>query len=140
MDDLDFSKLAGAPKPAPAPAAQPPAQLYIPAIARQFFESVGREETVAPGTVFFAENEKASRILLKRDKMYLLLEGNVQLSARGRPLGAVKVGEIFGEMAAISDSPRSATAVARSDCRVIALDDKQFRSEEHTSELQSPTN
>ena len=40
----------------------------------------------------------------------------------------MKAGHIFGEMAAISDSPRSATAVARSACRVIALDDKQFYS------------
>jgi CRP/FNR family transcriptional regulator, cyclic AMP receptor protein len=124
-DDLDFSMPAGVPKPAPAPAA-PQAPTYIPAIARAFFESVGKEEAVAAGAVIFAENEKASRILLKRDKMYLLLEGHVALSARGKPIGAVKVGEIFGEMAAISDSPRSATAVARSECRVIALDDKQF--------------
>jgi CRP/FNR family transcriptional regulator, cyclic AMP receptor protein len=122
MDDLDFSKPAGAPKPA-APASAP---IYIAAIARAFFESVGKEEAVAAGIVFFAENEKASRILLKRDKMYLLLEGQVGLTARGRPLGAVKVGEIFGEMAAISDSPRSATALAKSQCRVIALDDRQF--------------
>lgn len=128
MDDLDFSKPAGAPKPGPAPTAQPQAPLFIPAIARAFFESVGREETVAAGTVFFAENEKASRILLKRDKMYLLLEGQVALTAKGKPIGAVKVGHIFGEMAAISDSPRSATAVARSECRVIALDDKGFTS------------
>jgi CRP/FNR family cyclic AMP-dependent transcriptional regulator len=125
MDDLDFSKPAGAPKPA-APAPQPQAPLYIPAIARAFFESAGKEETVSAGTVFFAENEKASRILLKRDKMYLLVEGQVALSAKGKPLGAVKVGHIFGEMAAISDSPRSATAVAKSDCRVMSLDDKQF--------------
>ena len=123
-DDLDFSKPAGAPKPA-APA-QPQAPLYIGAIARSFFESVGKEEAVPAGTVFFAENEKASRILLKRDKMYHLLEGQVVLSAKGKPLGMVKVGDIFGEMAAISDSPRSATAVAKSQCRVIALDDKQF--------------
>jgi CRP/FNR family transcriptional regulator, cyclic AMP receptor protein len=122
MDDLDFSKPAGAPKPA-APASAP---IYIAAIARAFFESVGKEEAVAAGIVFFAENEKASRILLKRDKMYLLLEGQVGLTARGRPLGAVKVGEIFGEMAAISDSPRSATALAKTPCRVIALDDRQF--------------
>jgi CRP/FNR family transcriptional regulator, cyclic AMP receptor protein len=122
MDDLDFSKPAGAPKPG-APASAP---IYIAAIARAFFESVGKEEAVAAGIVFFAENEKASRILLKRDKMYLLLEGQVGLTARGRPLGAVKVGEIFGEMAAISDSPRSATALAKSQCRVIALDDRQF--------------
>jgi hypothetical protein len=57
MDDLDFSKPAGAPKPA-APASAP---IYVPAIARAFFESVGKEEAVAAGTVFFAENEKASR-------------------------------------------------------------------------------
>jgi len=120
MDDLDFSKPAGTPRPA----AQAP--IYIAAIARSFFESVGREEAVAPNTVFFAENEKASRILLKRDKMYLLLEGQVALAARGKALGMVKVGEIFGEMAAISDSPRSATAVARTPSRVISLDDKQF--------------
>jgi len=126
MDDLDFSRSGGPLKPAPAP--QPQAPLYIPAIARSFFESAGREELVAAGTVFFAENEKASRMLLKRDKMYLLLEGEVALSAKGKPIGAVKVGHIFGEMAAISDSPRSATAVARSACRVIALDDKQFYS------------
>src|SRR5262245_27065107 len=125
MDDLDFSKPAGAPKPA-APAAPPQAPLYIPAVARTFFESVGKEETVAPGTVFFAENERASRILLKRDKMDFLVEGQVALTGKGKPLGAVKVGEICGEMAAISESPRSATAVARSECRVISLDDKQF--------------
>jgi CRP-like cAMP-binding protein len=124
MDDLDFSRSGGPLKPAPA--AQPQAPIYIPAIARAFFESTGKEESVAAGTVFFAENEKASRILLKRDKMYLLLEGEVALSVRGKPLGGVKTGHIFGEMAAISDSPRSATAVARSACRVISLDDKQF--------------
>jgi CRP-like cAMP-binding protein len=129
-DDLDFSKPAGAPKPAAAPAkpAAPAPQLplYIPAVARAFFESAGKEEEVAAGTVFFSENEKASRLLLKRDRMYLLLEGRVALLAKGRPIGEPKVGEIFGEMAAISDSPRSATAVAQSACRVLSLDDKGF--------------
>jgi CRP/FNR family transcriptional regulator, cyclic AMP receptor protein len=128
-DDLDFSQPAGAPKrAAPKPAAAPAAQapLYIPAVARAFFESAGKEETVAAGTVFFSENEKASRLFLKRDKMYFLLEGRVALLVKGRPIGEPKVGQIFGEMAAISDSPRSATAVAQSACRVISLDDKGF--------------
>jgi CRP/FNR family cyclic AMP-dependent transcriptional regulator len=128
MDDLDFSKTGGGwKKPAPPPA-QPQAPIYVAAIARAFFESAGKEETVPAGTVFFAENEKASRLLLKRDKMYLLVDGEVTLSAKGKSIGAVKIGHIFGEMAAISDSPRSATAVARSACRVIALDDRQFYS------------
>jgi CRP/FNR family cyclic AMP-dependent transcriptional regulator len=129
LDDLDFSKPAKkpeAPKPASQPQAAAPAPVYSPAIARDFFASAGKEEQVAAGTKIFTENEKASRILLKRDKMYLLLDGQVGLAARGRTLGVVKVGEIFGEMAAISDSPRSATALAKTPCRVIALDDRQF--------------
>jgi CRP/FNR family cyclic AMP-dependent transcriptional regulator len=123
-DDLDFS---GGKPAAPKPAAAPPTgPLYIPAVARSFFESTGKEENVPAGTVFFSENEKASRLLLKRDKMYILLEGRVALVAKGRTIGEPRVGEIFGEMAAISDSPRSATAVAQTPCRVISLDDKGF--------------
>jgi CRP-like cAMP-binding protein len=124
-DDLDFS-IPSLPKPAPKPAPAPQPPVYVPAIARAFFESTGKEETFPAGTVIFAENQKASRILLKRDKMYFLIEGEVALHARGKAIGSTKPGEVFGEMATISDSPRSATAVARATCRVLSLDDKQF--------------
>jgi CRP/FNR family transcriptional regulator, cyclic AMP receptor protein len=128
-DDLDFSgKPAASPKPGAAPAAPPQVPVYIPAIARAFFESAGKEEAAPPGTVFFAENEKASRILLKRDKMYFLVEGQVGLAAKGKAISLVKAGEIFGEMGAMTDSARSATAVAKTQCRVLSLDDKQFNS------------
>jgi CRP/FNR family transcriptional regulator, cyclic AMP receptor protein len=132
MDDLDFSQPAKKPaepaKKAAAPAAQPaaPAPAYNPAIARDFFATAGKEESLPAGAKIFAENEKASRILLKRDKMYLLLAGQVGLTAKGKPVGPVKIGEIFGEMAAISESPRSATAVAHTDVRVLSVDDKQL--------------
>jgi CRP/FNR family cyclic AMP-dependent transcriptional regulator len=120
-EDLDFSKPAGGSKPA-----APAAPLYVPAVARAFFESAGKEESLAAGTVLFSENERASRLLLKRDKMYFLAEGEISLAAKGRPIGTLKAGEIFGEMAAMSDSPRSASAVAKTACRVISLDDKGF--------------
>ena len=120
-EDLDFSKPAGGSKPA-----APAAPLYVPAVARAFFESAGKEESLAAGSVLFSENERASRLLLKRDKMYFLAEGEISLAAKGRPIGTLKAGEIFGEMAAMSDSPRSASAVAKTACRVISLDDKGF--------------
>ena len=97
-DDLDFSKPAGVPKPA-APAA-PAAPLYVPAVARAFFEAAAKEESVPAGTVLFSENEKASRLLLKRDKMYFLVEGVISLTVKGQEIGTVKPGEVFGEMAA----------------------------------------
>ena len=121
MEDLDFSKGPGAAKPL-----APVAPLYVPAVARAFFESAGEEERIDAGTVLFSENEKASRFFLQRAKMYYLLEGEIELVAKGKPVGSPKVGEIFGEMAAISDSPRSATALAKTACRVLSLDDKGF--------------
>ncbi|MCW5605374.1 MAG: cyclic nucleotide-binding domain-containing protein [Burkholderiales bacterium] len=60
--------------------------------------------------------------------MYLLLDGEVSLVVGGKSVDTVKKGEIFGEMAALSRMPRSATAVAKTPCRVISLDEKQFQS------------
>jgi CRP-like cAMP-binding protein len=122
-DDLDFSKPAGSPKPAAAPAA-PPAPIYVPAIAKAFFESAGKEEQVAAGHVFFSENQKSG--LFSRDKMYFLAEGQVGLFTQGKPIGTIRAGQIFGEMAAMTESPRSATAAAHTPCKVLSLDDKGF--------------
>ena len=126
MSDLDFTKPKEPPKPSAAPAAAP-ASIYDPAMAMEFFSSTGKTETVAPGTTLFAENEKGSRLLLKSDKMYLLLDGEVSLTAKGKTIATVRKGEVFGEMASISQMPRSASAVAKVPCRVIALDEGQFR-------------
>jgi len=42
-------------------------------------------------------------------------------------VGTIRPGQIFGEMASIDQGPRTGTALARSTCRVIALDDRQLR-------------
>lgn len=123
MDDLDFSKRNPA-----KPPQQPKTSLYDAHLAEQFFKLAGTPETVPEGKTLFEENEKGNRLLLKRDKMYLLLEGEVSLVARNKVIGAVQKGEIFGEMASISQTPRSATAIAKRACRVIALDNKEFES------------
>lgn len=100
---------------------------YEPAAALEFFKAGGTVEKIPAGETIFTQNHRGRRILLERDKMYLLLKGEVSLLAGEKEIGAVKVGEIFGEMAAIANAPRSATAVAKTACRVIGLDDKQFR-------------
>ncbi len=101
--------------------------IYNPAVALEFFKSAGKPEDVAKGATIFAENDKARPYLFMRNKMYLLLDGEVDLVARKKIIGSVAKGEIFGEMASITQAPRTASAVAKTACRVIALDDKQFQ-------------
>jgi len=102
------------------------AATYDPAVALDFFKSAGKPATIAEGEKIFEENERAIP-LLRRHKMYLLLKDEVGLLAGRKPIGRVRAGEIFGEMAIISDAPRSASAVAKSPCRVIALDENEFQ-------------
>jgi CRP-like cAMP-binding protein len=124
MSDLDFTKPKEPPKPA---VALKPAPIYDAAMAMEFFGSTGKTEMIPQGTTVFAENDKSSRLLLQSDKMYLLVDGEIGLIAKSKVLGTVRKGEIFGEMAAIAEMPRSATAVARTPCRVIGLDKGQFQ-------------
>lgn len=99
---------------------------YEPGAALDFFKAGGEVETIPAGRTIFREDRR-SRALFASDKMYLLLKGRVSLTAGAVEIRAVKAGEIFGEIAALARTPRSATAVAKTPCRVIALDGKQFR-------------
>jgi len=103
------------------------ASLYDPAVALDFFQFAGKPQRIAKGTTIFSENRKGMPLLLMPNRIYLLLEGEVGVLAKDELIATIRVGEIFGEMASMGQMPRSASAVAKSDCRVVGLDDKQFR-------------
>jgi len=129
MEDLDFS---AKPVPRPGAAARATAQvaaqspLYQPALALEFFRCAGTLEEKPAGKPVFSENEKAGGLFSKGARMYLLLEGEIGLMIRNKFFGVVKPGDVFGELAVIADLPRSATAMAKINCRVLSLDEKQF--------------
>ncbi len=129
MDEMNLSgKQAAAARPTASKKSSTTeaASLYDPKLALEFFRQGGTQEQFAAGTPIFVENEKSSGFFSKGARIYLLLEGDVALTCKGKPLELVLPGEIFGEMAAIADVPRSATATARKNCRVLSLDEKQF--------------
>ena len=60
------------------------------------------------------------------DLMYVVQEGDIDIMLAGRVIDTAGPGGIIGEMALISDKPRSAAAVAKSDCKLVPIDEKRF--------------
>jgi CRP-like cAMP-binding protein len=126
MDDFDFTK----PQPAEAPASSAPfkaanSQFYKAAVAEQLFRAAGKPERFAAGQTLFEEADKASKggLFSKKSasRMYLVIEGEVDLTVGGRALDTMKPGDVFGEMAVVSERPRSATATAKTDGTAYSL-------------------
>ena len=125
--ELEMEKGKGA-AAKPAQAARPaPSKLYKPDVALAFFKSAGKAEKVAAGKPIFVENESKTNVFSEGSRMYFLLDGDVELSVRKKPIGSVAKGEIFGEMASITQMPRTATATAKTACTVLSLNEKQFQ-------------
>jgi CRP-like cAMP-binding protein len=74
---------------------------------------------LAPGEFLFRGGDK-------RDKMYVLLEGEMEVRLGDYVVETAVPGALIGEMALIDDSPRAASAVAKTDCRLAAIDERRF--------------
>ena len=58
--------------------------------------------------------------------MYVVTEGEVEITLRGKVLETVHPGGIFGELALIDHRERSADVTAKTDVQVSAIDQKRF--------------
>ena len=73
---------------------------------------------LAPGEFLYREGDEA-------DKMYVLLEGEIDIRV-GDYIKTVREGALIGEAALIEDTPRAANAVAKSTCRLAQIDRQRF--------------
>jgi CRP/FNR family transcriptional regulator, cyclic AMP receptor protein len=73
----------------------------------------------AAGDVIFAKGDKG-------DTMYVVRNGEVAIERDGHVMETLGGGGIFGEMALIDGSPRSATVRAKTDCEVAPINEKTF--------------
>ncbi len=72
------------------------------------------------GEVIFREGELG-------DTMYVVLDGEVKVTLETMPISQLAPGSILGEMALVDNSPRSATAIAATDCWLLPLDQNRFK-------------
>jgi CRP/FNR family cyclic AMP-dependent transcriptional regulator len=58
--------------------------------------------------------------------MYVVAEGEVEILNGPVVLATARPGAVVGEMALIDHAPRSATAVAKTNCKLVAVDQRRF--------------
>ena len=62
---------------------------------------------------------------------YLIADGRANVYVRGEYVTTSAAGSMIGEMALIDKSPPTATVRARSDCRVVPIDEARFMNHVH---------
>ena len=74
----------------------------------------------------FLAGHKIFEVGQEGEVMYYVKSGEVTISIDGKEINNIGVGEIFGEMALIDTKIRSADAIAKTDCQVIAINERLF--------------
>jgi len=85
----------------------------------ELFRQDSNTVQLAPGEFLFREGEKG-------ENMYVMLEGEVDISLGDFVLETAGPGALIGEMALIDDSPRTANAVAKSPSKLAQIDRRRF--------------
>jgi len=71
------------------------------------------------GEVIFREGDVGA-------EMFVVRNGSVDIRLGEKTVATLAQDEIFGEMALVDKQPRSATAVAATDCELVPIDMKHF--------------
>jgi CRP/FNR family cyclic AMP-dependent transcriptional regulator len=83
--------------------------------------SVADELDLREGTELTREGERGR-------EFFVLLDGKAVVRKRGRKLRTLENGDFFGEIALVSDRPRTATVTAETPVRTLVITDRAFRS------------
>jgi CRP/FNR family transcriptional regulator, cyclic AMP receptor protein len=85
----------------------------------ELFRQESNTVQLAPGDFLFREGEKG-------DKMYVLLEGEVDIFLGHFVFETASPGALLGEMALIDETPRTANAVAKTPAKLAQIDRRRF--------------
>ena len=80
----------------------------------------------ASDTIDLSRGEAVFREGEKGDLLYVVLDGSVDILVGDAVVETAARGAVIGEMALIDDSPRSASAIAKTPCRLVGIDQKRF--------------
>jgi CRP/FNR family transcriptional regulator, cyclic AMP receptor protein len=83
------------------------------------FKNESEPVQIPSGETIFLESQPG-------DFLYAIVDGKVEIRKGEKVLALLGEGEIFGEMAMLDNSPRSASAIAQTDCKVVRVNQDRF--------------
>jgi CRP-like cAMP-binding protein len=83
--------------------------------------NVDNPRTYLPGEMVFSQGSPGTT-------MYVVIDGTIEIRVGDKPMEIAGPGAIVGEMALIDSSTRSATVVAKDNCVLAPVDERQFLS------------
>ena len=84
-----------------------------------FFEHDTDVKEIAAGETIFTAGEMG-------EFMYGIQSGSIEVTYEGEVIRVLETGDIFGEMSVADKCPRSATAVAKTDCKLVEISSAHF--------------
>ena len=73
------------------------------------------------------EGKEMTRQGARGREFFVLLEGDAEVKKDGRRINTLGAGDFFGEIALVSDTPRTATVTATSPVRALVITDRSFK-------------
>lgn len=89
------------------------------AIRFNIFQRAHDLERFAAGETIFAKGDAG-------DRMYVITAGSVSVEDEGGEIETLGPGDLLGELALIDAAPRTASAVARTECSLAPIDRSRF--------------
>lgn len=95
------------------------------------FEGCTKRELSEISTLADELSFPAGRTLIEEGRygheFFVLVDGEVDVRAKGRKVTTLSAGAFFGEMALVSSKPRNATVTTASPVRVLVVHEQAFR-------------
>ena len=75
--------------------------------------------SLSPGAVLFHAGDPGN-------EMFVLIQGLMDITVAGNVVETATRGALIGEMALIEASPRTASVIAKTACRLVRIDQRRF--------------
>jgi len=95
------------------------------------FSRLGTDDLLRVGQLTDEGDVPAGHVLMRQGagghEAFVIADGRVAIERDGRQIAERGAGEVLGELAILSEGPRTATVTALTPCRLMVLGRREFR-------------